>query len=170
MIRTHTVPPALEKAPEGAVYFAPARGGLQIYVRIDPHSLGRLPHPCTVDVALPAWNTEAAYVVALVFRLARREQLTYQCWINAAAVRGQQCLGSLAVGSQIVIHLVTTEVARSITIDNSLRPRASGIQKKLSENRRTWTPEALTAAQTQVDTMYPTPAALWRACERFLDA
>lgn len=170
MIRTQRMPANILTVSPGTLVLEPTSAGLQAFLRTERIKLGGFPHPCAVDVRLPAWNLPDVHVIALVLRFARREQLTFQCWINAAEIRGQKVLENLAQSTQLAVHLVTDEIARSITTNNTVKHRASHLHAKLSNPIPHWSNEDYLAGQAQVDTMYPTPAALWRACERFLDA
>lgn len=170
MIRTQRAPGTILNASPGTILLEPTRAGLQLYLREEKIKLGNYPRPCGVDVRLPSWEINNTVVVALVLRFAHKEKLTFQTWINPRDLRGCQTLGNLAGESQIDIHLVTDEVARSFATVNTVKRHALKIQAKLAALRNDWTAGDFEAAKPQVDTLYPTPSALWRACERSLNA
>ena len=170
MVRSKPAPMEILSASPGTILLLPAGSGLEAYVRTERIQLGGFPHPCPADVRLPACKLPNVHVIALVLRFARREQLTFQCWINAAELRGQKVLENLATSHQLTVHLVTDEVARSIAATNTIKHRATNLHAKLSNPKPGWSNDEYQNGLAQIDTMYPTPAALWRACERFLDA
>lgn len=160
-------PPRVLAANVGSLIAEPTAHSLDLYLREEPVHIGDYPQPCPVDIHLPSWHYPPTTVIAIVVRLARKDRLTFQTWINAAEMRGRAILSNLASDGRLFVHLVTTAVVRSLRVPNVVKRHAVRLVDELAR-RGSWDPAQFDEGRRRVDTLYPTPSKLFRACERNL--
>ncbi|MFQ5805653.1 MAG: hypothetical protein ACE5I3_04300 [Phycisphaerae bacterium] len=157
-------PKSILAKPVECMVVEPTTHALQLFIREDPVKLGDYPHPCSVDIRLPAWDYQPVVAIALLVCVARRWRLICQTWINPARLEGIRILGNLTKEGRIYVHIVTDRVRRTIRVPNVVKRDASRLRKTLSARPCNWSDESFEEARQQIDTLYPTPARLWRAC------
>jgi hypothetical protein len=165
-MRVLEVPRSVLSKPVGFVALRPTAEALEVYIRAHPKKLRSYPQSCSMAVRLPSWDIASVTPIALVFSVARHDQLTYQAWINAATMHGLQVLNGLANDGRIHVHLVTDCVERTIRVPNVVKRHAAALLKRLSTRKQNWDEGQFAEARAQLETLYPTALRLWRACER----
>jgi len=158
-------PPAVLEAPPHCLVVVPTEQAVQLYVREDEFTLARYPTRCPVELALADFDNGETMCVVLLARLARRNACTFERFLNVADPGELRILKLLSTQRTIDLFLVSDCVRRSFRVKNTLAGLAAGLIATL-RRRRSWTPEAFLAWRRRIDTLYPTPEALWRSLRR----
>ncbi len=160
------IPQPVLESPLGTLTAVAFSNDTVLFVREDDWGLKKYPlRDCPVDLRMGTWDMDGVLLVALVVRFARNDVTTADCCLNVAHAPAVRVLQCLAAQTQIDIHLVIENVARSFRIANPLRMDAGFLVNDI----RTivgWPPEQFNRAATRLNKLFPTPPALWRACEQ----
>jgi hypothetical protein len=159
------LPPAVLEAPPHCLVVFPTEQAVQLYVREDEFTLARYPARCPVELALADFDNGEAMCVVLLVRLARRNASTFERFLNVADPNELRVLKLLSTQRTVDVFLVSECVRRSFRVKNGLAGPAAGLIAAL-RRRRSWEPEAFLAWRRRLDTLYPTPEALWRSIRR----
>lgn len=134
-----------------------------LFIREQKIHVGDYPRSCHADVKLPTWDSPPILAIALLARLARRELMTFQSWINGGNPTGVRTIQALARQRVLDIHLVTEEgVARTLRCGNTVRGIARRIVGELERRAKAWSDDKFEEVCGQIDRLYPTPSGLWR--------
>jgi|GEM_PF-3242977 len=158
-------PPAIMKKPSGCMLLQASKTGVQAYVRETQPNLAQYPRPCVIDMRLPSWDMSPITVVVFMLNVAKRQQFTYQYWINAASMPGVRLLSKLSSERQMTVHFVTDHVERTLRTSNVVKHQARELLHKLSSKRSTCTEAELVEAQKRINTLYPTTWRMWQAMQ-----
>jgi hypothetical protein len=165
-VHTVALPRDLAAAPVGTIRLDPGTHALNIFVREERLRLSDYPNPCRVETLLPAWDRPPALAVALLLRVAKKERLIFQVWLDVRHSLAMQVLNNLSGEVHVYLNVATDAVERSIRVPNTIKRHAVRIVRQLSERPPNWTDEDFENACRQVETLYPTPSKLWHACDR----
>lgn len=146
-----------------ALVISVVRGEVAFFIAETVWGLARYPRTCPVEMRFGTWNIDQVTLVAVVLRLAQSDACTFDYWIDAQSPEGVRILQSLAAQSEIDVHLVTTELARSLRVKNPAVIEAAGLVDQLRTGRR-WTPAEYMDAFARINKLYPTAPVLWRGC------
>ncbi len=155
------IPDLVLAAPTHSLVLVPIDPAVQFYIREDEFTLATYPPRCTLEFALPVWDDREVICVALLLRLAGRHASTFERWLNPADPAGLRVLQLLAAQLNLDLVLVSDRTQRSFRRRNTLAGQAAGLVASLRV-RRSWTAEEFDRRRARLDTLYPTPAALWR--------
>ena len=136
--------------------------GAAVFVRLDDGVVSRLPRLCLLDARLGAWEYDGAIATALLVRVEKKIEMTYQVWIDGAAPSGVAVLKNLARQRDVIVHLVSDNNRRTLRTRNNLSIRARRLVAEL-QTRKTWAREQFNRATGKLDTLYPTYSRLWVA-------
>lgn len=159
-----SLPPDVLAKPAGSVVLDSRGTGISLFVREDSFNLKQYPRPCSVELVMPIWDKPPVIAAALLVRLARRDAMTHQIWINAGNPRGIHTLKNLSTTENIEVHVVTDRVERSLRTPNTVKRHAMRLLRRLAGQVHAWDDEEFDRARASIDTLYPTPARLWIAC------
>lgn len=165
---TLQLPRAFENVAAGEAMVTVQEQGAVVFVRISDEEMIKLPRLCLLDVRLGAWERQSAIAIALLLRIEKKVELTYEMWINGAAPNGVGVLKNLSRQRDIYVRLVSGSEQRPLRTRNTVSLRAARLVAELT-TRRTWTEEDFEHASQWVDMQYPTFSRLWVAIrdERF---
>lgn len=158
------IPDSVLKKPRGTLCPVQLGSEVIIFLREDDWGLRNYPlRDCAVDVRLGVWNVEGVMLAALVVRLARSDKTTFDHQFDLSEPESVRLLQCLAVQPHLDVHIITTGVSRTFRINNVIQFDASYIVDKV-RSKRDWTPEVYRSAMNRLNTLYPTPSAMWRNC------
>ncbi len=138
-----------------------------VFIREDEWGLRKYPAKCAVDVQLARWKVDRVLVFVVLVRLARSDVTTFESWANVADPTVLRLFQKLAAQSRLDVHIVTDRIARTFSLDNPLGIAASQLVAEV-RRRRAWTLQEFERAQQRLCTLYPSPQALWWACQEAL--
>lgn len=156
------MPRGFENLTIGGALAAIEDRGAAVFVRLDDAVVSRLPRLCVLDARLGAWEYEGAIATALLVRVEKRIELTYQVWVDGATPSGVGVLKNLSRQRDVIVHLVSDNNRRTLRTRNNLSIRARRLVAEL-QKRKTWTREDFERATAKLDTLYPTYSRLWVA-------
>jgi len=155
------IPDAVLRAPHHSLVLVPVDPAVHFYIRENDFTLASYPPRCTLEFALPIWDDRQVICVALLVRLAGRNASTFERWLNPGDPAGLRILQLLSGQANLDVVLISDRSQRSFRRRNMLAGKAAGLVASLRV-RRSWTPEEFDWRRKRLDTLYPTPAALWR--------
>jgi hypothetical protein len=158
------IPESIRALAPGRLIITPIDSDAVIYLREEDWGMKKYPRQCPAELRLGTWEIDGVMTTVVLLRLARSDLTTFEFWLNAGdpnGVRTLQCLGSQ---TQVDVHIVADRMNRSLRVANVLRFDASMIVNRI-RGRNAWPPEDFQAACSRVAQLYPTPYALWWACE-----
>ncbi|HPM22642.1 MAG TPA: hypothetical protein PLP66_01970 [Phycisphaerae bacterium] len=146
-----------------ALVVSVARGEVAFFIAETAWGLAKYPRICPVEMRFGTWELDPVTLVAVVLRLAQSDACTFDYWIDTQSPEGVRILQSLAAQNEIDVHLVTTELARSLRVKNPAVIEAASLVDQLRTGRR-WTPTEYMDAFARINKLYPTAPVLWRGC------
>lgn len=164
MPTTVDIPPTLLRSGPGTVAVDASGFGVRIYVRESPEYITRYNRSYQPFIKLPSWDCDPMCLIAFLLRIGERPEMTYQTWLEPHTVAGYRCLRQLAEEKRLLIHIVTTEIARTYRTENTIRDKAAFLADALQQVP--WDLNKLEYARRRIDTLYPTASRLWSACLR----
>lgn len=159
------VPESVSKAPPHSLVLVPTDAEVEFYVREDEFVLATYPQQCPVDFAVHAFDDGQVMCVAVLVQLAGRNAGTFDRLLNVAEPGGLRILQLLSTQKALNLYLVSERVFRSFRRRNTLAGQAAGLVAAL-RRRKAWSEEEYDRWRRRVDTLYPTPDALWRGARR----
>ena len=140
----------------------PSDAAVEFYVREDEFVQASYPRHCALEFAMGSWDEGKVLGISLLVAI----------WVGATPAR-------LTVGStpptavvcapcscfqhqkMLDLYLVSDRVQRSFRCRNAIAGTAAGLIATLRV-RPSWTAEEFDEWRARLDTLYPTPDALWR--------
>jgi hypothetical protein len=140
----------------------PSGDGLACYLTSDSYRIAKLPRICRVETRLAIWDYEKALIPIFLVRVNRDAVLTFEAWIDPVDQAGISALKALAERPRMTIHLVGTQIERTMRVENPHQSRANGVVRRL-ERWQDWDTTAVTQARRDIHRLYPTTRDLWFA-------
>ncbi len=163
-MNTMNVPPYVLARPPGTLLVQPAPGQTIFYVREDDFGLRKYPRNCDVEFLFGVfWETRKVCVVALLLRLAKNDNATFEHWINPADPAGVRLLLNLTKHRHLDVLVAADSQVRALRAPNRLAGLANELLAYIRE-RRDWSAEEFETERVRINTLFPTPFALWRHC------
>lgn len=158
------MPPEVRAQAPPALMAISTRKEVTLFLREDAWNLKRYPRACPLELRLGTWEIDKVLLVALAVRVARIDLLCFDCWLDIGNANGVRIIQNLADQPRIDVYLVADDVARSFRVSNPAQLICAQLVDKIRE-REAWTPEEFQQAMARVNQLYPTPRAVWAACE-----
>ncbi len=154
-----TVPASVLDRPPGSLNTVADDHAVTLFLRED--EWGRRYSPgCAAELRLGRWEIDDVLLTTLLLRVARRDETTFECWINVATAVGLRIFQLLTKQDRLDIHVVTDRVLHSFTAANRLQEAAQRIVDEM-RSRRTWSSDEFECALGRLSVLYPSPQALW---------
>jgi hypothetical protein len=148
----------------GSVVLDASGFGVRIFIRESPEYVARYHRSFEPALKLPSWECDPMVLVAFLLRIGSRPELTFQAWLEPGAVSGFRFLRQLSDEKQLLICVVTSTIERTYRTENTVRGKAGFLVDYLSQVR--WDERKAAAVRSRIETLYPTPSRLWKACLR----
>ena len=162
---THSVPKSVLDAPPHSLVLVPGDSAVEFYVREDEFVQASYPRHCGMEFALGSWDEGKVLGISLLVQLGGRNASTFDHWINAAERSNLRALQLLSTQGTLDLYLVSDRVQRSFRGRNTIAGQAAGLIATL-RLRPAWTNEEFDEWRSRLDTLYPTPDALWRGARK----
>jgi len=153
----------LERPPGLLIPYA-RENTVALFIREDEFGLRKYPPQCAADAQLGRWKIDRVLLFVVLVRLGRSDLTTYESWANVADPSVLRLFQKLAAQNRLDVHIVTDHIARTFSLDNPLRSAAAQLVAEV-RRRHAWAPEEFERAQARLCTLYPSPPALWWACQ-----
>lgn len=158
-----TIPKSILAKPRGCMQIHSDGEDVSLFIREEKIHIGDYPRCCHTDIKMPTWDSPPILAIALLVRLARRELMTFQTWINAGNPAGVRIVQALGRQRVLDIRLTTDEgIARTFRCGNTVRSTARRVVRQIENRAKAWSNEKFDEVCNHIDRLYPTQSALWR--------
>lgn len=158
------IPAEVRAKPRPALAVVTSRTEVTLFLCEDEWLLKRYPRDCPLEVRLGSWEIDNVLLVAILLRVARTDEKTFDCWLDVANPHGLRIIQNLTAQSDVEIHLTADEVFRSFRLANPVRLDAMRMVEKVRMHAA-WSAEDFSRALARQNRLYPTPHAVWWSCE-----
>lgn len=163
-IKKVEIPPEVRATGRPALAVVTTRTEVSFFLCQDEWLLKKYPRDCPLELRLGTWEIDDVLLVALLLRVARADETTFDCWVDAGNPNGLRIIQNLAAQNDVDLHLAADEVARSVRLPNTVRLDAMRFVEKVRVHSA-WSTEDFARALARLNQLYPTPHGVWWACE-----
>ncbi|MGE3180572.1 MAG: hypothetical protein AB7N71_03010 [Phycisphaerae bacterium] len=143
----------------------PSNDGPLFQLRMDEYEADRVHKTAPIELLLPTWDFDSVLIVAVMVRLSKSPQWTYELWLDGTTQTGIQALQSIAGFAGASVKLGNTVNARVMRAPNTVRGLAKTVIRRL-QSWSAWEQQAYDDALRQIQRLYPTPHELWLEARR----